>query len=261
MVLMTSLFAASGASAGGGSSAPSGEASLVGRQWHLVMYRNNQGVLSPVVAGTKVTALFDEAGKVSGSAGCNQYFAGYSLEGKGIVFGPVGATFKYCAEPAGVMDQEQAYVAALGEAATYSVTGAHLELRAAKGTPLATFIADPTGTKLVGPVWTWQKFLGADGRVTVPHVPAHYTVAFLANGAVEIRADCNNAFGQYRAGPGHQLRIAVQGSTAVACPPGSLGDEFLLKLGHAADYLLKGGMLYISLQADAGSMVFTPVTR
>jgi hypothetical protein len=40
-----------------------------------------------------------------------------------------------------------------------------------------------------------------------------------------------------------------------------LGDQFVLQLGHAAGYLLKGGMLYISLQADAGSMVFAPETR
>jgi heat shock protein HslJ len=218
-------------------------------------------VLSPVVAGTKVTATFDAAGRVSGSGGCNQYNAGYKVDGSGIMFGPVAITFMYCAEPAGLMDQEQAYLAALHEAATYTATSTQLELHAANGKTLATFMADPTGTKLGGPVWTWQKFLGRDGRVTVPGVPADYTVQFLANGAVEFRADCNNAFGTYRAGPGQELRITVQGSTAVGCPSDSLGDDFLLKLGHAVGYRLKGGMLYVSLQGAAGSMVFTPETR
>jgi heat shock protein HslJ len=218
-------------------------------------------VLSPVVAGTKVTATFDATGRVSGSGGCNQYSAGYSVDGSGITFGPAATTFMYCAEPAGMMDQEQAYLALLHEAATYTATGAQLELRAANRAMLATFTTDPAGTKLAGPVWTWQKFLGSDGRVTVPDVPADYTVQFLANGAVEFRADCNNAFGTYHAGPGQKLRITVQGSTAVSCPPNSLGDDFLLKLGHAADYRLKGGMLYVSLHGDAGSMVFTPETR
>jgi heat shock protein HslJ len=261
MALVASLCVASGASAGGGSSTPSGEALLVGRQWHLVTYRNTDGALTPVVAGTSVTATFDAAGRVSGFGGCNDYNAEYSVEGTGIMFGPVAATFKYCADPMGVMDQEGAYLAALAEAATYSVTETHLELRAANGTPLATFVTHPTGAALAGPVWTWQKSQGSDGGVTVPDVPAHYTVQFLANGQAEFRADCNNAFGTYHATPEHKLTITVQGSTAVECPPGSLGDEFLLQLGHAATYVLKDGMLHINLQADAGSMVFTPETH
>jgi hypothetical protein len=61
--------------------------------------------------------------------------------------------------------------------------------------------------------------------------------------------------------PGHKGRIAVQGSTAVASPAGSLGDAFLLQLGHAAVYLLTDGLLYISLRAGVGSLMFTPVTR
>jgi heat shock protein HslJ len=261
MALVASLCAASGASAGGGTATPSGEALLVGRHWHLANYRNTEGVLSPVVAGTTVTATFDAAGRVSGSGGCNEYSAEYSVEGTGIRFGPVAATFKYCADPVGVMGQEQAYLAALGEAATYSVTDTHLELRAANGAPLATFVTNATGATLVGPVWTWQKSLGNDGRVTVPDVPAHYTVQFQANGHAEFRADCNNAFGTYHATPEHKLTITVQGSTLVACPPGSLGDEFLLQLGHAATYVLKDGMLHINLQADAGSIVFAPETH
>src|SRR5262249_54642217 len=111
MVLMTSLFAASGASAGGGSSPPSGEASLVGRPWRLVTYRTNQGVLSPVVAGTKVTALFDEAGKVGGSARCKQYFAGGNGGGDGIQVGPGGAPLQDCAAAAGGVGPEKAHFA------------------------------------------------------------------------------------------------------------------------------------------------------
>ena len=39
----------------------------------------------------------------------------------------------FCGEPAGVMEQEQAYLAALTQVVTYNVDGDRLELRSADG--------------------------------------------------------------------------------------------------------------------------------
>jgi heat shock protein HslJ len=57
----------------------------------------------------------------------------YKLTGSQITIGPLASTKKYCGDPAGVMDQETQYLAALQTAATYQVEGTTLELRTTDG--------------------------------------------------------------------------------------------------------------------------------
>ncbi|RME97153.1 MAG: META domain-containing protein [Chloroflexi bacterium] len=44
-----------------------------------------------------------------------------------------------CESPEGIMEQEQEYLAALGTAATYQISGNSLELRTAEGSLAVTF--------------------------------------------------------------------------------------------------------------------------
>ena len=50
-------------------------------------------------------------------------------------------TRMFCGEPAGVMEQEQAYLTALTNVTTFSIDGDRLGLRAADGALQATFVA------------------------------------------------------------------------------------------------------------------------
>ena len=59
---------------------------------------------------------------------------GYRIEGNRIEFGKLALTLMAC--PAG-MEQEQAFLGALGEAARWRVTGSHLELFDAGGAVIA----------------------------------------------------------------------------------------------------------------------------
>ena len=79
---------------------------------------------------TEISANFGER-EVTGDAGCNQYFAGYSVNGNAIDIGMPARTFRFCPEPAGVMDQETEYLLALESAATYSIEGDLLQMRTA----------------------------------------------------------------------------------------------------------------------------------
>jgi heat shock protein HslJ len=85
------------------------------------------GSLTPLVANTVVTAAFED-GSVSGIASCNNYFGGYEVDGDAITFGALGSTLMAC-EPA-VMDQEQAYLAALAAADRFAVDGSTMTLYA-----------------------------------------------------------------------------------------------------------------------------------
>jgi heat shock protein HslJ len=104
--------------------------SLAGTKWLVTGYNNGkQAVVSPT-AGTKLTAAFGQTA-VTGSAGCNSYDAPLKTTPPKVEVGAIATTRKYCSTPAGIMDQEAAYLAALGSAATYTVQGGKLELRTA----------------------------------------------------------------------------------------------------------------------------------
>lgn len=72
--------------------------------------------------------------RVSGSGGCNRLLGGYRIDGNRIAFGKFAATLMAC--PAG-MEQEQAFLDALGAAARWRVLGSHLELLDSGGAILA----------------------------------------------------------------------------------------------------------------------------
>ena len=105
---------------------------LTGTRWNVVSVNNGSGIVS-LAPGTSITMDFGTDGQVTGSSGCNTYFASFSLNGNAISIGQPGATSLFCAEPAGVMDQEQAFLAALQAAATFRITGSQLDLTTAGG--------------------------------------------------------------------------------------------------------------------------------
>ncbi len=105
--------------------------SLSGSDWNVTMYNNGREAVVGVIEGTELTILFGANGELSGSAGCNQFIGGYTVSGNTIQIGQLGSTMRFCAEPEGTMEQEQAFLAALQSAATFRIEGDNLELRTA----------------------------------------------------------------------------------------------------------------------------------
>ncbi|MBP6016484.1 MAG: META domain-containing protein [Candidatus Promineofilum sp.] len=116
-------------------------AGLVGTAWTAIMYNTNTEAVTNLMEGTAITANFTEDGKLNGSAGCNNYMTSYTLDGQNITIEPPATTRKLCPEPAGVMEQEAAFVTMLPQAATYSISGNTLELRTADGALITSFSA------------------------------------------------------------------------------------------------------------------------
>jgi heat shock protein HslJ len=116
-------------------------APLVDTPWLLLRYNNGKQAMVSSLAGTEITALFGIDATLSGSAGCNNYNAPYEVDGNKITISPAATTRKMCAEPEGTMEQEAAYLAALGSAAAYEVVGDRLELVDSSGTRVATYEA------------------------------------------------------------------------------------------------------------------------
>lgn len=106
---------------------------------------------------------------------------------------------------------------------------------------------------LIGPVWQWVCTLYGDDRKVSPSSPEKYTVTFDLNGAVNVRADCNQKGGTYRTG-GQSLAIEINRSTMAMCPEDSLEGTFVRDLTGAGLWFVKDGDLYIDLQFDTGTM-------
>jgi heat shock protein HslJ len=237
---------------------------LVGVTWGLLAYNNGKGGVVSVLNGTEITAIFGEDGVLTGSGGCNNYQATYTVEGDTITIGPAAMTMMMCAEPEGIMEQEAAYLAAIQTAATYSIDGNTLELTNADGARLATYQAQPgpeqaataepgTSPAIIGAPWEWVGTLYNNDTKAVPDDPASYVVELLPDGKVSVKADCNMATGTYSL-EGNQISIEILASTMAACPPDSLGDQFVKDLNAAESYMMDGEDLIIVLKLDTGSM-------
>jgi heat shock protein HslJ len=104
---------------------------LAGTRWVVINFNNGMGAVTGVAEGTSITLDFaiNAPNQLSGSSGCNTYFADYSAGGASITIGAPGSTNLVCTEPAGIMEQEQQYLAALRSAVTFSITGDQLQMR------------------------------------------------------------------------------------------------------------------------------------
>ena len=123
--------------------------------------------------------------------------------------------------------------------------------------PPAQPTARASAQELSGTVWKWTGSLFSDGSKTTPDDPNKYLIQFLPNGSVSITADCNQVLGTYTV-DGNQLTITPGPTTLVACPAGSLGDEFVRQLGTVSSYLFDGDNLVLEFKFDSGTMTFAP---
>jgi len=100
---------------------------LNGTTWELYSI----GRYSPT-ADSKTTIRF-ENGQVSGLGGCNQYGGEYKISGQMLSFGELYMTEMACMSPAGIMDQEQRFFGALGDARTFATVNGQLQVTQTNG--------------------------------------------------------------------------------------------------------------------------------
>jgi heat shock protein HslJ len=106
--------------------------------WTVTALRRPGGE-AELAPGTEITASFARGGRLTGSGGCNSYRATYTRDGDAIEISSPASTRMACAEPAGVMEQESAYLDALGRAVRSRLDGDTLQLLAPDDTVLVTF--------------------------------------------------------------------------------------------------------------------------
>jgi heat shock protein HslJ len=111
-----------------------------------------------------------------------------------------------------------------------------------------------------------QSMDDAQGTVRPPE-PARYTLAFQADGRVEIRLDCNRGTATWRVQPAAQggphrasgqLLLGPLATTRAACAPDSLASRLVSSWPYVRSYLIEGGRLHLSLMADGGVLTWVP---
>jgi heat shock protein HslJ len=204
----------------------------------VIAYNNGKEAVTSVLAGTALTAEFGEDGSLTGNSGCNEYHGSYKTTGSEIEIGPLASTRMACGEPAGVMDQESQYLAALGTAATYKIEGKTLELRRKDGALAVQYTfpqagPSPTANTIQDILWQWATLTNqSTGETTTVPEPEKYTITFHPDGTLEGKADCNNFSGAYSQENGFTIKLGP--STMAACGEGSLDQQYLALLGSIA---------------------------
>jgi heat shock protein HslJ len=112
---------------------------LENTHWQAQGVNNGRGGVVTSAVTQRATALFTD-GKVSGSAGCNNYSASYEISDAQITIGPAMTTRKQCDEPEGVMALEQEFLQALAAASKYQLLAERLELRDSNGSLQVRFV-------------------------------------------------------------------------------------------------------------------------
>lgn len=113
---------------------------LAGTSW-LATFVNTESsdgtVSSSSIQAAQQTLSFSNDGKISGNAGCNEYFSNYEVDGNKLSFSAIGSTKMFCGE--GLMAEESAFLLSLEKAASFRITGDSLQIFAADGSTLISF--------------------------------------------------------------------------------------------------------------------------
>jgi heat shock protein HslJ len=227
--------------------------SLTGVVWELASYNNGREAVVSVLAGSSITAEFTPEGLLSGSAGCNRYTTGFTLDGELISIEPPASTLMACNEPEGVMEQEALYLQALPTAETYGFVEGRLELRTADGALVASYDAQAAGSAgLENSSWQLDGFMIGGDAFASPLAGTTITASFLTEGRLSGSAGCNQYTTSYEL-DGELLSIGPAASTRMFCsePEGVMEQEanYLQTLEKAASYQITGDQLTL-LDAD-----------
>lgn len=234
---------------------------LTGVTWYLVAFNSGTGSLS-VKPGTQITAFFDTAGKVAGSAGCNQYTASYQATLNGLSIGAPATTRMTCGEPAGIMTQETAYLMTIQGASGYSISGNTLTVTDSGGKAILTYSTVPpyqmTAAPLTGTMWYLNSYIDAQGNPWTPGAAYPVSLQFSDGGNVTGNSGCNSYSGTYTMS-GNSITISGFAVTLMYCgDPGvmTLEQTYLTVLPMMKVYKISGDQLILSDGTGKISMIF-----
>lgn len=113
---------------------------LTSGRWLLQSYSVPGVGSQTVLPGTEVTARFGADGSLSGSAGCNNYSGGFMAFDETLRASNLTSSKALCSNPAGIMEQENAFIGLLNQAAKMKISAGQLEVFDGSGNRILVFI-------------------------------------------------------------------------------------------------------------------------
>jgi heat shock protein HslJ len=231
---------------------------LEGTYWKAIEVA---GTPTPSQETKREAHLEVQAGRVSGSDGCNRLTGSYRRNGDRVTCGHMAGTQMACLNPSGT---EGPFRAALKSATRVRITGDRLELSDAAGTRLAAFAAGSqpsAASPSPGLTGTWQlvKFEGSDDTTLTPDDRAKYPIDFAAGGRLTARVDCNRGRGTWASSGPNQIAFGPLALTRARCRAGSLHDHIVKQWGNVRSYVIRAGHLLLALMADGGIYELEPL--
>ncbi|MFX1440601.1 MAG: META domain-containing protein [Promethearchaeota archaeon] len=110
---------------------------LAGTRWLVtVIYDAETEDMEEVLPGTSLAVAFGTDGTVNGWAGCNTFSSTYLVDGDKLTITLPIATSRMCATPAGIMEQEAAFLSVLELADSFVLETNELQILNVSGKPL-----------------------------------------------------------------------------------------------------------------------------
>jgi heat shock protein HslJ len=229
--------------------APDAEGDAPSGNWTLVSMGSGADPV-PVPDGLEVTANFVD-GTVSGTNGCNNYNAPYTVDGESLTIAQGVSTMMACDEPA--MTLETDYMAALQSVTGFAMTDGNLVLMYGDGNELV--FAPALAGGLDGSSWEVTSYNNGQEAV-VSLVPGSAITLMFADGRVNGRA-CNDYMGDFTV-DGDSITVGTLASTKMMCVEEGVMEQeqmYLAALQAAATWSVNGSTLTLRDASDAMQVV------
>jgi heat shock protein HslJ len=220
----------------------SGPAELDGTSWILVGQGSADDLVLPL-PDTEITIDFKN-GQVTGSAGCNNYFADYTLTAEGnLQIGPAASTMMACPEE--IMQQEIDYLAALAGTDSFTLDEGILTIYTNQGNLVFKEAQDLT---LEGQGWTLSGIVQNEAIVSTA-IDSRITAEFSGEQVAGF-AGCNSYSAGYEK-ENYSLVLGLVSLTMMTCDDetNQREAEFLSALESVEGYDISRNTLTLT---DAG---------
>jgi heat shock protein HslJ len=214
------------------------EVSMPVQTYKLEWYLNDLGKKTSVLPGTEITLAFVED-RIGGSSGCNQYGGTVEVNANSIEVGELMSTMMACEEK--VMQQEQAYLAALGEAATYEASSETLAMANSQGQMILSF-STLQPASLVGTMWSLTSYNNGKQALVSVQNGTSISARFSQEGTLSGSAGCNTYTTTYELNS-DRMSIGPAAATRKFCGDTGVMEQeaaYLKALEMVASYQIKG---------------------
>jgi heat shock protein HslJ len=229
-------------------------------QWFL-WYINNQ----PILPGTSINARFtinpdSASGKMNGNAGCNSYEAVF---GEDLGMQTNLSSNQFCGSPAGMMEQEQAYLQALSRSYGFWLTGDQLIINTGQGALTYRSMLPPQSSDQTHLLVSRNWYLVSYNNIySVPGNQEPFTF-FDPNGTLAGFTGCNNLTGNFQTDI-NQISISALSTTLTSCTDRALQAQeqaVLDILGSARTYQVADTVMQIVGDQGVLNYSLLPINR